>query len=574
MLDMPPAPSLPPTPSLSTPDPTSLITANIYDSDISHLAGRDVQMANLADRCIGSLAVFVQTFWSIIEPGKPLVWGWYLQAICDHLQAASTGEITHLLICMPPRHMKSSIVSVMWLAWMWTSQPWRRGMYGSYDERLTQRDADKTRSIIKSERYQKLFKPSWKITREQDSKNFFRNTMHGSRKTYYVGSRMKTGWGGDHIALDDPLSAESRYNRAIKTACNESYDDVVSTRIDDPTKPCFVVVMQRLAEDDLVGFLIDKYGSKYTQLILRTEFDPAKRCTTPIFSDPRTSPGELLNPERYPREVIEDHKHRNEIDFAAQFNQDPVPSAGNRFKVEKFQYWTHAGGAYTIRIAHRSGAIELIGLMATTQFLTVDPACSEKNEGDFTSIGRWAWVSSKGYLILLHRVSIQEKEPGVIKAIREVYSMKGFGPARPICVCIESNGPGKPIAQAMESSLPIREIPMVKHDKVARSAIAVIHIDNGLIFFPDLSVAPWMKDVSRQLAMFPGAPHDDDVDNVSLAANAIYELAIPEIRGSKSGGEQKPQHDASRNRFDAATSGVFGKGDGNGSGSANGNRRR
>ena len=117
----------------------------------------------------------------------------------------------------------------------------------------------------------------------------------------------------------------------------------------------------------------------------------------------------------------------------------------------------------------------------------------------------------------------------------------------------------------MEGSLPIREIPMVKHDKVARSAIAVIHIDNGLIFFPDLSVAPWMRDVSRQLAMFPGGPYDDDVDMCSLAANAIYELAIPEIRGGKTGGEQKPTHNAAKNRFDAAASGIFGKGDSNGS---------
>ncbi len=44
-------------------------------------------------------------------------------AIIEHLEAVTYGQIRNLLINVPPRHMKSLLVSVFWPAWEWIPPP-------------------------------------------------------------------------------------------------------------------------------------------------------------------------------------------------------------------------------------------------------------------------------------------------------------------------------------------------------------------------------------------------------------------------------------------------------------------
>jgi len=66
-----------------------------------------------------SLYEFVKQSWHVVEPGIPFMQSWHIEEICEHLEAVSAGEIHRLLINIPPRHSKSTIVSVMWPAWEW-----------------------------------------------------------------------------------------------------------------------------------------------------------------------------------------------------------------------------------------------------------------------------------------------------------------------------------------------------------------------------------------------------------------------------------------------------------------------
>ena len=94
--------------------------------------------------------MFVESAWPVIEPRTPFVRGWHIDAICEHLQAASRGEIQRLLINIPPRHMKSIAVSVMWPAWLWTFAPHIRFLTASYGASLAERDAVRTRDLLRS----------------------------------------------------------------------------------------------------------------------------------------------------------------------------------------------------------------------------------------------------------------------------------------------------------------------------------------------------------------------------------------------------------------------------------------
>src|ERR1700676_2595803 len=79
-----------------------------------------------------SLAEFVRQAWPIVEPSTPFVSGWHIDAIIEHLEAVTRGQIRNLLINVPPRHMKSLLVSVFWPAWEWIRQPQRRWLFSSY----------------------------------------------------------------------------------------------------------------------------------------------------------------------------------------------------------------------------------------------------------------------------------------------------------------------------------------------------------------------------------------------------------------------------------------------------------
>ena len=507
-----------------------------------------VNRAMLAEKCRRSFAVFIQEFWHVVEPGTPLIWDWYAQTIADHLQAAVEGKFHNLAIAIPPGFGKSTFVSVMLQPWEWSFNPSIRELYGSYDEVLTHRDSVKARDVIKSKKYQNLFKPDWWIRRDQDSKGFFTNTKHGSRKTYYMGSRKKTGWRGNHVIVDDSLSAEDRYNITEKKAVIDSWDHVLSTRVNRVDDAVFIIIGQRLADDDLIGFVIKKYGSKYVYLML----DPDRRCMTPIFSDPRTERGELLCSQLIGPAGVEEKKLQlGDVDYQAQYQHNPYPIGGTRFESQYFQYW-EASGLHQIKIFHRTGAVEFIDVKSLPRFLSVDPACSDKTSADFTVIGLWC-QTSKNELILLHRVKLQGKEPAVIAAVRDVFYMRDWGNVSPLFVAFEDNGLGLPISQALESAtpgLPILHVTVHK-DLTVRSATAIIQIFNGRVFFPSPDQVDWMREFMLELTMFPGGEHDDSVSMVSIAANSIYEQKIPILGEVKPVGiSGKPQHDARRNHFD------------------------
>src|SRR5260370_10686396 len=116
-----------------------------------------------------SLREFVRQAWRIVETSTPFVPGWHIDAIIDHLEAVSRGRIRNLLINVPPRHMKSLLVSVFWPAWEWIRWPERRWLYSSYGAQLSIRDSVKCRRLIESPWYQRLWGDRFALTSDQNT---------------------------------------------------------------------------------------------------------------------------------------------------------------------------------------------------------------------------------------------------------------------------------------------------------------------------------------------------------------------------------------------------------------------
>src|SRR5436190_2492719 len=110
------------------------------------------------------LREFVCQAWSVVEPATPFVVGWHIDVIVEHLEAVSGGEVRNLLINVPPRHMKSLLVSVFWPAWEWIRWPQRRWLYSSYGAQLSIRDSIKCRRLIESPWYRQRWAHCFALT--------------------------------------------------------------------------------------------------------------------------------------------------------------------------------------------------------------------------------------------------------------------------------------------------------------------------------------------------------------------------------------------------------------------------
>jgi hypothetical protein len=129
----------------------------------------------------------------VVEPATPYVHGWHIDCMADHLQAVSDGELRYLIINVPPRHMKSLLISVLWPSWEWTQRPHRRWMFASYAESLSMRDTVKSRRLMKSPWYQERWGSVFAFTLDQDTKHRYDNDHAGYRIATSVGGSTGEG---------------------------------------------------------------------------------------------------------------------------------------------------------------------------------------------------------------------------------------------------------------------------------------------------------------------------------------------------------------------------------------------
>lgn len=154
----------------------------------SELAIAKAQFRHLV---ITNFSEFVQHFWSVNDPGSPLVWSWPLQVMCDHIQAWDEGHLkNNLAVMVPPGSAKSTLLSIMYPAWVWASKPTESFLYVSGSKQVVERDSGKCMALIQSEEYRDLIQPAWELDKNQMAKELFKNTMKGFRIAIPAGARI------------------------------------------------------------------------------------------------------------------------------------------------------------------------------------------------------------------------------------------------------------------------------------------------------------------------------------------------------------------------------------------------
>jgi hypothetical protein len=264
----------------------------------------------------------------------PLKWGWALDAICDHLQAVTEGRITRLLMNVPPGSMKSLLAGVIWPAWEWGPRglPQHRFLGTAHMQTLAIRDAMKCRRLIQSSWYQERW--PLPLTSDQNAKTKFENAKTGFREAMAFNSL--TGSRADRVVLDDPLSVDDGNSSAALDAAELTFTEALPTRVNNE-RSAIVVIMQRLHERDTSGVILDR-GLPYDHLCIPMRFEESRAPTSIGWVDPRTEPGQLMFPERFPEaQVAELERTLGSFASAGQLQQRPAPRGGGMFKRSDFR---------------------------------------------------------------------------------------------------------------------------------------------------------------------------------------------------------------------------------------------
>src|SRR5215212_609547 len=146
------------------------------------------------------LADFVKFTWDVVEPGRPLAWGWHLDAMCEHLEAVTAGQITNLLITIPPGCTKSRTVGVFWPAWTWLRWPEARWLFFSNADDLATRESLACRRLIEGDWFRAAYPDAPRITTDQNTKTWYENDRAGHRQSMSILASV-TGKKGDLICV-------------------------------------------------------------------------------------------------------------------------------------------------------------------------------------------------------------------------------------------------------------------------------------------------------------------------------------------------------------------------------------
>src|SRR5262249_20537337 len=136
--------------------------------------------------------LFLRRCLMTLNPGQTYLPNWHILAIAHQLERIQRGEITRLIINMPPRHLKSLTVSVAFPAFLLGHEPWPRIFAVSYGGELSSKHASDFRSIVESPWYGRAF-PAMQIARSLEDEVWTR--ARGFRKSTSVCGTL-TGLGG------------------------------------------------------------------------------------------------------------------------------------------------------------------------------------------------------------------------------------------------------------------------------------------------------------------------------------------------------------------------------------------
>ncbi|MDJ1465666.1 phage terminase large subunit [Nitratireductor sp. GZWM139] len=503
-----------------------------------------------------SLSAYIRGAWHVLEPGRAYRHGWHIDAISDHLGAVTNDQINRLIINVPPGTMKSLAVGVFWPTWEWgpLNKPHLRTLATSYKESLAKRDNIKARRLVQSDWFRDRWGQNFDLMPDQNSTLKFENDKSGFRAA--MAFKSLTGERGDRVIIDDPLSVDQAKSDAERLNAQETFLEAVPNRLSDPEMSAIVLVMQRLHEGDTTGIALAK-NLGYEHLMLPMEFEPDRCCYTAVKpshmeaepvegrydalkqvwylegsevpegrkeyvdkaetktvyrQDRRTTEGELLFEERFPRTVVErDKVSLGSVGHAGQNQQRPAPRGGGLFKRSYFK--------------------PIKAIPAGTRFVRGwDLAATDDNPDAARTAGVKIGQMPDGRFVIAHCVAEHASPARVRTLIGNTADLDDANGERcRVSLPKDPGQAGKDQAQQLVAMLAGHVVSATPEsgDKVTRAEPLAAQCEAGNV---DILEGAWNDMFLDEVEVFPAGKLKDIVDAASRAFNDLVGRAAPKLQ--------------------------------------------
>ena len=414
----------------------------------------------------------------------------HLDMLCGLLEEVERGDLTRLIITMPPRHGKSMTVTESFPSWFIGRNPENRVIEVSYGAELARKFGLSNRRKI-DEFGLSVF--GVQVSRENASAtNWGLDGYLGGMISAGIGGSI-TGQGADLLIIDDPIKnrkeAESQTYRDNIWA---EWQDTLSSRLHPGGR--VVVIMTRWHEDDLVGRLLNQNTSWHVVNL------PALANGEDILG---REEGQALWPERYDEEWCARKKSElGSRSWESLYQGCPHPAMGNLFQQSMFRRYRLSGNCYVV-------GDKVYNTSACKVFQTCDVAGSRKTSADYFVLGTFA-LCPNGELLVLEILRERLEGPDQPSLI-----MRKHHEYRPVFIGIESANMGLTLYQQLRRlGLPVIEL-KPDADKYTRALPAAARYEAGMVYH--LDGAYWLNDYEAELLTFPNGAHDDQVDVIAYA---------------------------------------------------------
>ncbi|MFV5365443.1 phage terminase large subunit [Acinetobacter oleivorans] len=423
---------------------------------------------------------------------------WHHLELCEALMKVYRGETKRLVINLPPRYSKTEIVVINFMAWCYGKKPDSEFIHISYSAMLAANNAFQIRGLVQEEAYKKVF-PDFALRDDSKAKDFWRTseggvcyaTGTGGTITGFGAGKLRDDFGGC-IIIDDPHKAHEASSKTIREGVIDWFQNTLESRTNSPETP-IIVIMQRLHEDDLAGWLL---GDRKDGVPIAGGNGEVWEhlCLSAIQED-----GSALWPAKHNIQKLKQMEQAAPYVFAGQYRQMPSPPAGGFFKPDNIEI------------------VDALPADIVKQVRAWDFGATE-NEGDFTAGVREA-LGADGFTYIVDVTKGQLGPDNVNKRLKQVTELDGMGVS--VRIPQDPGQAGKSQASSFVKLLAGYDVKAkpVSGDKLTRAQpfAAQVNVGNVRMLRGD-----WNKDFIEELRNFPNGTHDDQVDAGSDAFNELY----------------------------------------------------
>ncbi|PWE26737.1 hypothetical protein C4N9_20855 [Pararhodobacter marinus] len=421
------------------------------------------------------------------------------------------GEITRLLITLPPGYTKTEMAVVNFIARGFAINPAARFIHATFSDDLARENSDKIKSLIELPEFSEIQRVT--IRSDTSAKDRWKTNEGGGMLAKAAGGPI-TGFRAGYmdkavftgaLVVDDPLKPDDAFSPAKRAAVNKRATNTFRSRLAHEGVP-IVVIMQRLHGDDFAGHLLKGgTGEVWDHLDLPVLIDRSaeypKEWThgRPV---PHDLPDGPLWPEKHSEAEIEVLK-ADAYTFASQYMQRPVGIEGALFNMDGFEWWS-----------------ELPEFEWTCMFADTAMKTGERN--DYSVIQLWGKAARGIYLI--DQVRGKWEAPELERTALAFWAKAKAGGYHPRGLRVEDKASGTGLIQSIrrQGNIPITGIKR-ERDKFTRGLDASPWIASGQVFLP--ANAQWTPALRHELQIFDGlgAGHDDQVDPLMDAINEMLD---------------------------------------------------